>query len=60
MIKQIKFRDIDNDETLCGILLDNGGIICACCGGYVEPDDPQFEIVKEYNHWVDFSFDIID
>ena len=29
----------DNPETNAGLLLDNGNIICLCCGGIVEKGD---------------------
>ena len=29
----------DNPETNAGLLLDNGDIICLCCGGIVEKGD---------------------
>lgn len=38
-MEQIKFKDIDNDCYQGGILLDDGCIICGCCGGLISVDD---------------------
>lgn len=35
----------DNSETNAGLLLDNGNIICLCCGGNVEKGD--YTIIKK-------------
>lgn len=67
MIKQIKFRDTESGLVHGGILLENGGIICACCGGYIEEDDVGdigdgsiAEIIEVYDDWIDFSEFIIE
>lgn len=59
MIRQIKFRDIVGDTILGGIQLDNGDIICGCCGGVFEADDPDIEIIETYDNWVNISYEII-
>ena len=54
-MKQVKFID-KNEETnnvYGGILMDDGDVICACCGGVFEADD--IEIIEEYDTWVDFT-----
>ena len=60
-MKQVKIKDIDNNIFIGGIELDNGDIICACCGGLIEKDDlgEAFEIVEKYDVWIDFSETII-
>lgn len=35
----------DNPETNAGLLLDNGNIICLCCGGIIEKGD--YIIIKK-------------
>ncbi len=56
--KQVRFRDKENDEILGGILCEDGVcdyIICGCCGGIVEADDPDIEILEVYKTWCDIS-----
>lgn len=56
-MKQIKFYDIEQDVDLGGILLDNGDVVCGCCGGVysAEKKDIEFRIEKIYDYWVDLS-----
>lgn len=35
----------DNSEINAGLLLDDGNIICLCCGGIVEKED--YTIIKK-------------
>lgn len=35
----------DNSEMNAGLLLDNGNIICLCCGGIIEKGD--YTIIKK-------------
>lgn len=53
MMKQVKFRLIDYDLELGGILLDNGDIICGYCGELLKPE--EFEIIQKREDWVDLS-----
>lgn len=51
-IAQVLFRDEENN--LCaGIRLDDGRILCGCCGGILEPG--EFTIVKVFKDWVNIS-----
>lgn len=63
-MKQIKYKDIENDVICGGIRLDDGDIICACCGSLIPVDEQDaeygFELLEEYDNWVDFSNEIID
>lgn len=59
MIKQIKFKDLENNVILGGILVDNEYIICGCCGGKIDLDDDQYDIVEIYPNWVDLTDEII-
>ena len=59
MIKQVRFRDRFGDAIFGGIQLDNGDIICGCCGGLFEADDPDIEVIKTYDEWVNISDEII-
>lgn len=60
MAKQIVFKD---DQGInAGILLDDGTIICACCGGETPMDEREnfeLEILHVYDHWVNLSDEII-
>ena len=63
--KQCKFWDNDSDKDggLGGIAIleDYGygkaqilqGVICGCCGGFVEPDD--IVDIKYYDDWVNIE-----
>ena len=53
---QVKFHEIGRDREIGGILLDDGKIICGCCGGLFEPKD--VEIIRKYAYWVDLSEEI--
>ena len=61
MSKQVKFLDIENNVIHGGILLDNGDVVCGCCGG-IQPADEQddtWKIVKEYAYWVNLDEEIL-
>ena len=63
MIKQIRFYDKENDTVQGGILLDNGDIICGCCGGLFPKDDESSKnivITDIYHFWVNISDAIMD
>ena len=60
MAKQIVFKDDQGIQG--GILLDDGTIICACCGGEIPMDEREIfelEILHVYDHWVNLSDEII-
>ena len=57
-MKMVKFKDLESNTFLGGILTDEGNIICGCCGGLIERDDLQFEIV-EILPWIDISNEIL-
>lgn len=56
-MKQIKFYDIENNSHHGGIELDNGDVICGCCGGLLEKDDEgtTWKKLIEYENWIDLS-----
>lgn len=58
MAKQIRFRDIEADTIIGGIQLDNGDVICGCCGGIFEAGDPDIEIIEVFEDWIDISHEI--
>lgn len=61
-MKQVKFIELEEpNDFLGGILLDNGDVICGCCGGLFKNDDrgKTWDIVKEFDCWVSFSDEII-
>lgn len=62
MAKQIKFFDKECNETHGGILLDNGDILCACCGSIIPADEQigTIEIKDIYKVWIDFTESIVD
>ena len=55
-MKQIKFHEVGENIEIGGILLDDGNIICGCCGSLFEPKD--VEIIREYENWIDLSEEI--
>ena len=61
MAKQIRFYDTDNEVEHGGILLDNGDVICGCCGGLIEADEFKDECVllEEYEDWINLDEEII-
>ena len=51
-IVQVIFRDEENN--LCAeIRLDDGRILCGCCGGIFRPE--EITIVKVFHDWEDIS-----
>lgn len=60
-MKQIKFYDIENDCYHVGIELDDGNVVCGCCGGLLEKDDEgtTWKKLVEYENWIDLSEAII-
>ena len=62
-MKQIKFIDTDNNKMHGGIKLDNGDVICGCCGSLIPVDEQTeelgFKLVEEYASWVDLDDTII-
>lgn len=40
-----------------GIALDDGSVICGCCGGLIKPKD--YTLIKEYEYWVNLEGEII-
>ena len=62
MPKQIRFYDAENQTHCGGILMDDGSVICGCCGGIFEADDLEnvgITIEHVYDHWVDLSEEIL-
>ena len=62
-MKQIKFIELEgSNRYIGGILTDSGDVICGCCGGLFESEDKgvTWDIVEEYDYWVNFSEKIID
>lgn len=57
-MEMVKFKDLESNTILGGILTDEGNIICGCCGGLIEKDDIQFEIM-EILPWIDISNEIL-
>lgn len=73
MVKQCRFFDVnplDSGFSLgneySGIKLEDGSVVCACCGSIFEPDevaatikavtgDTAIVISRIYDEWVDFS-----
>lgn len=57
-MRMVKFKNLANDNIFGGILLDDDSIICGCCGGLIEKDDPDVEIIEELE-WIDISNEIL-
>lgn len=56
-MKQVKFLDKYVNEVKGGLLLDNGDIICGCCGTILKANQVEIQII--YKYWVDLSDEII-
>ena len=52
MSKQIKFYDSENEVEHGGIILDDGNILCACCGSIIEKDEVSITKVKEPSNYL--------
>lgn len=59
-MKQIKFYDKEDELSHGGILLDNGDVICGCCGGLFKKDEEgtAWKLEKIYDFWVDLTAEI--
>lgn len=62
-MKQCVIYDKANDMKHGGILLDNGDVICGCCGGLIPADEIGGEeddtvILKVFEYWVDLTGEI--
>lgn len=51
-IRQVLFRDEENLLS-AGIRLEDGRVICGCCGGIFEPED--ITVVKVFSNWENIS-----
>lgn len=62
MSKQIKFSDLEDRSTHGGILLDNGDVICGCCGGLFEGIEKgiTWELIEVYDSWESLDVAIIE
>lgn len=60
-MKQCKIFDIKYHVEHGGILLNDGSVICGCCGGLLpaEEKDKSWILKEVYNYWVDISEEII-
>ncbi len=56
-MKQIMFKDIENESIHGGILLDNGDVICGCCGGLLKADEinQTWSNINTYDEWIDLD-----
>lgn len=60
---QIKFKDLENDVIHGGIMLDNGDVVCGCCGCLIPADEMTPEqgnkIIEKYTTWISLDNEII-
>ena len=65
-VKQVKTYDIEHDRICSGLLLQDGSVICGCCGGVVpknqidSSENCTHKILKVYETWVDLDDEILD
>lgn len=59
-MKQCKIFDTCNCKYHGGILLDNGDVICGCCGGLLPADekDDTWKLEKVFEDWIDLTDEI--
>lgn len=55
MTKQVLFLDLEG-VVHAGLLLDDGYIVCGCCGFLMEPD--EYLLLHVYKKWVDIEEEI--
>lgn len=55
MTKQVLFLDLEG-VVHAGLLLDDGYIVCGCCGSLMEPD--EYLLLHVYKKWVDVEEEI--
>ena len=57
MIKQLIFKDLDNNTIHGGLLLENGDVICGCCGAIQEHDDEEvtWKRLEVFDTWEDID-----
>ena len=64
-MKQVKIKDLENanarDSVHGGIMLDDGSVICGCCGGICPADErgETWELIEEYEDWVNLDCEIL-
>jgi hypothetical protein len=62
MAKQIMFLDMEDEPHMKhgGIMLDNGDVVCGCCGGIFEAAErgETWELLKEFDCWVNIEKEI--
>lgn len=62
MAKQVKIKELESNVEVGGIMLDNGDVICGCCGSIFPIDEKgeTWELIEDYGDcWVDLSAEII-
>lgn len=62
MNQQIEFRTKRDSRIQGGILLDNGDILCLCCGAIFpadEHEENEVEIIHIFYTWKDLSQEIL-
>ena len=56
---QIKFKDNEANQIHGGILLDDGSIVCGCCGGLISADeigpDKDHTIITKFKNWINLD-----
>lgn len=60
--KQVKFQDTIYGKVFGGIMLEDGNIICGCCGDVISPtllDGSVYRVLEVYSEWVDLCEEII-
>lgn len=60
-MKQIMFEDLAEKRRHGGIMLDNGDVICGCCGGLFKADEcgKSWRMLKDFaDFWVNLDEEI--
>lgn len=60
-MKQIIFKDLEEGTTQAGFLMDDGTVVCGCCGEEYTGSEKgiKYEILKTSEYWADIQVAIL-
>ena len=60
--KQIRFLDLTDGGVYGGFMLEDGSIVCGCCGTIISPaliNNGEYKVLEVYSEWINLSDEII-